>query len=539
VTVGHLVDGRYVVSAPHGVRDPGRLLADLSGAGSVLAGFDFPIGVPRAWARAVGVTRFRALLPVLGTGEWRRFFEPAVRPGDIDLHRPFYPARPGGTSQAHLVDGLGVGSMDDLLRRCDRRTETRRAACSIFWTLGASQVGRAAIAGWREVLQPAGDEVSLWPFDGPLDALLAQRDLVVAETYPAEVSAQLALSGAKSDPGARAANAPAIHREAERLGIELTNDLVVMLERGFDSDDDFDAVIGLLGMLAVVLGDRSSGEPRDDDGLQVEGWILGQAAASATAVRPRAGPVAATARERPDLWARADDLDADVWPEYNRHGNVVNRYWGRLDTEFPECQFVLRDEGGDELLAQGHTIPFRWDGTVPGLPAGIDGLLEDAFALREQSGTPNALAALAVEIPPAHRSRGLSRTMLEAMTTLAARDRLADLLAPVRPSWKERYPLVPIERYAAWTNPDGLPFDPWLRVHARMGAEILQTEPQSLLICAGVASWEEWTGLRFPESGDYVFPHGLATVRIDVEADVGTYWEPNVWVRHRVPQKPV
>ena len=30
-----------------------------------------------------------------------------------------------------------------------------------------------------------------------------------------------------------------------------------MLERGFDSDDDFDAVIGLLGMLAVVLGDRS------------------------------------------------------------------------------------------------------------------------------------------------------------------------------------------------------------------------------------------------------------------------------------------
>ena len=29
-------------------------------------------------------------------------------------------------------------------------------------------------------------------------------------------------------------------------------------------------------------------------------------------------------------------------------------------------------------------------------------------------------------------------------------------MAPVRPTWKERYPLVPIERYAAWRRPDGL-----------------------------------------------------------------------------------
>ena len=124
--------------------------------------------------------------------------------------------------------------------------------------------------------------------------------------------------------------------------------------------------------------------------------------------------------------------------------------------------------------------------------------------------------------------------MLEAMGRLARRDGHPDLLAPLRPSWKERYPLVPIERYVTWTDADGLPFDPWLRVHVRMGAEILKPEPQSLLISADVASWEAWTGLRFPESGAYVFPHGLATVQIDVDSDVGTYWEPNVWVHHAI-----
>ena len=38
--------------------------------------------------------------------------------------------------------------------------------------------------------------------------------------------------------------------------------------------------------------------------------------------------------------------------------------------------------------------------------------------------------------------------------------------------------------------------------------------------------------MAFPESGDYWFPDGLATVQIDREADLGTYWEPNVWMRH-------
>jgi hypothetical protein len=38
--------------------------------------------------------------------------------------------------------------------------------------------------------------------------------------------------------------------------------------------------------------------------------------------------------------------------------------------------------------------------------------------------------------------------------------------------------------------------------------------------------------MTFPESGDYWFPGGLATVSIDRDTDEGGYWEPNVWTRH-------
>ena len=245
-------------------------------------------------------------------------------------------------------------------------------------------------------------------------------------------------------------------------------------------------------------------------------------------------PIVATAAERPDLWARAESLDEDVWPEYNRHGDVLNEYWGRLDEDFAEFQFVLYEEEADELLAQGHTIPFPWDGTAPGLPSGIDGLVVEAFAARKRGEPANALSALAIEIPPARQRAGFSSVMLAGMRGIARRQGLGDLVAPLRPTWKERYPLVPIDRYASWTREDGLPFDPWIRLHVRLGAEVLGTERESLRITGSVADWETWVGMAFPESGAYVFPHGLALLEIDREADVGSYWEPNVWMRHPV-----
>ena len=106
-----------------------------------------------------------------------------------------------------------------------------------------------------------------------------------------------------------------------------------------------------------------------------------------------------TLADRPDLAGRV--ASADVWPEYNMHGDVLNRYWGRLADELPEYQLVLA-EGGD-VVAELHTAPIPWDGTVEGLPKGIDGAIEDAF---ERPG-PGALCALAAEILPGHRGRGL------------------------------------------------------------------------------------------------------------------------------------
>lgn len=235
-----------------------------------------------------------------------------------------------------------------------------------------------------------------------------------------------------------------------------------------------------------------------------------------------------TVAERPDLLEPAWELTKDVLPEYNNHGDVLNRYWPRLTEERPEFQFHLVD--GPDILLRARTIPLRWDGTVGDLPRGIDGAIARGF----DEGGANTLCALVIMVPRSLQGTGVSRLGVEAMAGIAREHGFSSLIAPVRPSWKDRYPLTPIEPYAAWRREDGLLFDPWLRVHERLGAETLKPEPESLRITGTVADWERWTGMRFPETGQYVFPGGLALLSVSHEADLGAYWEPNVWMRHSV-----
>ncbi len=284
-------DGRYCALAPQPVGPPAELLSRLAeeaAGGAVFLGFDFPIGLPRAYATAAGVTRFLDLLPRLGTGEWAEFYSPAERPQQIGLRRPFYPLRPGGARRQHLLDGLGLSDSAALWRRCDVLTFGRGSDSPLFWTLGANQSGKAAISGWRDVLAPAlragRPRLALWPFVGPLSGLFREGWIVAAETYPAECYHHLGLveggkRWSKRRQADRAALAPRLLAWAAGAGVELAPGLIAAMEDGFGpgpGDDPFDAAVGLFGMLNVILGYRPSGEPDDATVRDIEGWILGQ-----------------------------------------------------------------------------------------------------------------------------------------------------------------------------------------------------------------------------------------------------------------------
>ena len=193
---------------------------------------------------------------------------------------------------------------------------------------------------------------------------------------------------------------------------------------------------------------------------------------------------------------------------------------------------MLYDEERQEVIAEGHTIPCDWDGTPDGLGDGIDAMLAAAFIARADGRSATALCALAAEVRPRFQGGGLASRMLDAMTEIARDSGLDELIAPVRPCFKDRYPITPIEEYVAWTREDGELFDPWIRIHTRRGEQIVKPIPHSMRITGTIAEWEEWTGMSFPGDGHYTFAAGLAPVEIDHKHDRGSYWEPNVWIVH-------
>lgn len=277
------------MEAPAPVGEPEQLIQSVRevGAGPALLGVDLPIGAPRAWAARAGVDDFLAALDAFGSGAWARFYEPAAAPEEIAPGRPFYPARPGGTRQAHLVDGLGVADMNALRRRCDFNADGAAAATPLFWTLGAAQVGKAALHFWRTVLAPAraADAVRVWPFEGALGDLTDPARVAIAETYPAEAYGWFDLEIRKPDrkkgrQSDRAADAARLLAAGARVGATFDPAALEAIEAGFPAggDDAFDAMVGLLALLTVVAGARPEGVPDDRAVRTVEGWILGRAA---------------------------------------------------------------------------------------------------------------------------------------------------------------------------------------------------------------------------------------------------------------------
>jgi len=187
-------DGSYLTLPPKRVPELHSFLPELQKQiGSetcALIGLDFSIGLPYEYARLLGVKRFYNFLQNINQDTWKDFFNHCAVPEQISLHRPFYPLRPGGAAQAHLLGALGLENMNQLRRVCERPTPFRRAASPTFWTMGAQQNGKATITGWRDLLIPAlkDPEINLkiWPFDGHLFSLFQPGQIIAAEAYPAE-----------------------------------------------------------------------------------------------------------------------------------------------------------------------------------------------------------------------------------------------------------------------------------------------------------------------------------------------------------------
>lgn len=252
------------------------LAADLADNGPVLVGVDVVLGVSTGyWKLVQEASRGyppKSFIHWLGSldpdGE---FFETAMSPDEWRVSRPWFKAKagPGGL---HSFTGK---TADGMLRRVDEAT----GAKPVFAVSGIpGTVGSGTREFWKELVPHlSGDRnFGIWPFEGDFASLLAGREVVLCETYPA-----LAYAAALADrlPTGRIGNSKTKAEWRDTMcdhlyqapWIRAHQVEVDDLGPARKNEDDFDACFTVAAVLRCLCEGRKLATP---------GWVDDQAEGS-------------------------------------------------------------------------------------------------------------------------------------------------------------------------------------------------------------------------------------------------------------------
>ena len=236
-----------------------------------------------------------------------------------------------------------------------------------------------------------------------------------------------------------------------------------------------------------------------------------------------------TALEKNDLISRGNEIVSEIYPEFMMHDEIANVWFHQLYEKFPEYQYWLWDKG--KIVGIGNSIPLHWDDNLKNLPEeGWDWAIVKGFKDKEKNIKPNLLCALSITVNPEYQRKGVSSEMTKTMVQIGKKNNLDFLIIPVRPTLKKDYPLIEMDKYILWKRKDAKLFDPWLRVHKKLGGKIIKVCAKAMKISGTISDWEKWTGMKFPGDGEYIIKGALNPVKFI--KGKGNYIEPNVWVKH-------
>lgn len=285
------------------------------------------------------------------------------------------------------------------------------------------------------------------------------------------------------------------------------------------------------------------------------------------------------------------ESDADGGESIIAHARSIPFFWPELDevrdmdgtlSTLPHVLHTLPDRGWDSIVARGFRQHFTREGLPIPCPPQAMAIDQDSDPGASCSTTntpvsPNALSALSITVRADRRNCGFAETLIEALKQVAREEGLRVLVAPLRPTRKSEYPWMPMEKYINCTLSEsptsrvaqatqrlrcrslglgkggGLPFDPWLRKHVRLGGTLVKIAPSSMIVRGSFAEWQAWTGIDFYRLtralsaqafqfrsdsaegySEVAIPGGLVPLKVFAREETCTYTEPNVWLYHDV-----
>ena len=205
------------------------------------------------------------------------------------------------------------------------------------------------------------------------------------------------------------------------------------------------------------------------------------------------------------------EVSVKVWPVAWFKGRITEKFWDSMIEKNVDLRFVCIV---DNRLAATFILARveRTSAPFVNLPdQGWEWVLETSVS--DASSDSKIVSAISMNILPEYRGNHLSSKILFFGKNYLKAKGMKYLIAPVRPSLKSKYPLIPMGEYITWKLPSGSGiFDSWLRVHIQAGASIINICHRSMVITGGSREWLEWTGVEAIGPGNYLIPEGLVPV---------------------------
>jgi len=214
-----------------------------------------------------------------------------------------------------------------------------------------------------------------------------------------------------------------------------------------------------------------------------------------------------------------------VWPTFNQFAE------GSIAVDYdPRFHLVVEKIDDGSLVATIDGIEMQWDGDSKTLPVrGWTEIVEKGISGENIGG--EWVAALGTSVLPEYQQFGLSKKLLEEMVRKVKNLGYKGLVAPVRPIYRWRMLDVSLDQYVNARTSSGEHFDPWIRIHERIGGKIIGVCPGSAVFTAPVLDWSDWSQMKLPKGGQIIVPNAINY--LEIENGIGTLREDSVWVLHQ------
>lgn len=230
--------------------------------------------------------------------------------------------------------------------------------------------------------------------------------------------------------------------------------------------------------------------------------------------------------ENRDIYQQLID---DNWDVIGTLDDVGYEFWFDMLDVHSAYQFGVYLNG--ELAGVGNCVPLWEKESIEDLPdEGWRWAIKSS--LKNESGKPKYVSAISATVAKGFRGKKISQRILSEFKRLAQESGAEALIAPVRPSLKSKYPLIPLKEYVEWRRPDGSRYDSWLKIHEGIGGRIVKISKDAMIATRPLEFWKELSGQDYLSSGKYLIDGALNPIEIDIDRQEGVYREPGVWIVH-------